>query len=312
MQGLELSKKYYEAFGKEILEREFSEIMPFLAIGLVGSGSECSGFDDDLSQDHDFEPGFCIFLPDEDIVDRRSAFLLERAYLKLPKEFLGFTRNPLNPVGGNRHGVIPIADFFSSKVGSPDGNLTVEQWFSLPEYSLLEATNGEVFCDNLGLFSLIRENLRYFPEDIRLKKLAGHLLLMGQSGQYNYLRCISRNDSAAAQLAIFEFVQSALHCIYLLNRTYMPYYKWSFRGLRGLKSGELAKDLEYLLSSGNTESEVKKKTKIIQNICTEISEELQFQGLTKAKCAEMEMLAYTVNEKIDDPNIRNMHILQGV
>lgn len=313
MKGLELAKKYYETYGKEVLQRDFAEILPFLAIGLAGSGSECYGYDDDLSTDHDFEPGFCIFLPSEDILDRRSAFLLERAYAKLPKEFLGFTRNPLNPVGGNRHGVISIADFFSAKTGSADGNLTVEQWFTVPEYSLSEATNGEVFDDFFGQFSEIREKLSYFPKNIRLKKLAGRLLLMGQAGQYNYSRCVSRNETAAAQLAIFEFVQSALHTIFLLNNTYMPYYKWCFRKLKELpKLSHLADFLEYLLSSGNTESVFAEKTKIIQNICTEISEELQFQGLTKAKCAEMEMLAYTVNEKIDDPNIRNMHILQGV
>jgi hypothetical protein len=313
MKGLELSKKYYETYGKELLNSEFSDVLPLLAIGLAGSGSECYGYDDELSKDHDFEPGFCIFLPDEDIIDRKTAFLLERAYAKLPKEFMGFTRSPLNPVGGNRHGVILISDFFSEKVGSSDGNLSLEQWFTVPEYGLLEATNGEVFSDHSGRFTSIRERLRYFPQNVRLKKLAGHLLLMGQAGLYNYLRCISRKDTGAAQLAIYEFVQSALHTIFLLNNSYMPYYKWCFRKLKELpKLSEYAKDLEYLLSSGNTESESTEKTKIIQNICTAISEELQMQGLTKAKCAEMEMLAYTVNEKIDDPNIRNMHILQGV
>lgn len=313
MKGLELSKKYYEAYGKELLENEFSDIFPFLAIGLAGSGSECYGYDDDISKDHDFEPGFCIFLPGEDIIDSKTAFLLERAYAKLPKEFMGFTRSPLNPVGGNRHGVMLVSDFLSSKIGCPDSNLTIEQWFTAPEYGLLEATNGEIFSDPSGYFTLIRENLRYFPENIRLKKLAGHLLIMGQAGQYNYLRCLARKENAAAQLAIFEFVQSALHTIFLLNNTYMPYYKWCFRKLKELpKLSEQADNLEYLLSSGNTASESTEKTKIIQNICTTISLELQMQGLTKAKCAEMEMLAYAVNEKIDDPNIRNMHILQGV
>ena len=190
MKGIELSKEYFEAFGKEVLETEFSAALPLLAVGLVGGGSECLGFDDEVSTDHDFEPGFCIFLPDEETVDRRTAFLLERAYAKLPKEFMGFKRSPLNPVGGNRHGVIRMEDFFLEKVGSRDGRLSLGQWFSVPEQGLLEATSGAVFFDNLGKFSEIRKRLGYFPEDIRLKKLSGHLLLMAQSGQYNNNRCI--------------------------------------------------------------------------------------------------------------------------
>ena len=87
MNGMEISRAYYEAFGKPMLA-EFPGILPYAAAGLLGSGSECLGFDDEVSRDHDFEPGFCIFLPSEDIVDRRSAFLLERAYAKLPKEFM--------------------------------------------------------------------------------------------------------------------------------------------------------------------------------------------------------------------------------
>ena len=176
MKGLELSRRYYEAFGKEMLENDFGEILPYLAIGLSGSGSECYGFDDEKSQDHDFEPSFCIFLPENDVVDEKTAFRLERAYAKLPKSFMGFDRCPVSPVGGSRHGVIRMDDFFLSKVGSKDGYLSLEQWFSVPEYGLLEATNGAIFNDNYGQFTLIREKLRYFPEDVFRKMLAGHLL----------------------------------------------------------------------------------------------------------------------------------------
>ena len=110
MNGLELSRRFYEECGIPML-RDFADIAPKIAVALAGSGSECFGYDDELSRDHDFEPGFCLFLPDEDTVDRRSAFLLERAYAKLPREFMGFARAPLSPVGGNRHGVIRLADF---------------------------------------------------------------------------------------------------------------------------------------------------------------------------------------------------------
>lgn len=313
MKGIELSKKYYEEFGKELLETQFADTLPLLAVGLAGSGSECMGFDDETSQDHDFEPGFCIFLPGEDVVDRRTAFLLERAYAKLPKAFMGFTRSPLNPVGGNRHGVIRMEDFFLEKVGSGDGKLTLSRWFSVPEQGLLEATSGAVFFDNFGQFSEIRKRLGYFPEEVRLKKLCGHLLLMGQSGQYNYGRCVSRGDTAAAQLAVFEFVKSALQVIYLLNRAYMPYYKWSFKGLKNLSSlGDLAADLEFLMSSGNSSAEAERKAEIIENVCKRVGDELRAQGLTEVGGAEMEPQAYAVNEKIADHSIRTMHILSGV
>ena len=59
MKGLELARDYFERCGRPMLERDFPELMPFLAAGLCGSGSECFGWDDEVSRDHDFEPGFC-------------------------------------------------------------------------------------------------------------------------------------------------------------------------------------------------------------------------------------------------------------
>ena len=128
MNGLKLAKAYYESYGRPMLEEQFAEILPKLACGLCGSGSECFGFDDAVSEDHDFEPGFLIFLPCEDEVDRKTAFALERAYAKLPKEFMGYKRSMVQPVGGARHGVVRTAEFFTEKCGSPDGALTREQY----------------------------------------------------------------------------------------------------------------------------------------------------------------------------------------
>lgn len=308
MKGLELAEQYYVNCGKDMLA-QFPQVLPFLAVGLAGSGSECCGYDDETSRDHDFEPGFCIFLPGEDVVDRRTAFLLERAYAKLPREFMGLERSPVNPVGGSRHGVIRMEEFFLAKTGSPDGVLTLEQWFSVPEYSLLEATNGAVFADPYGQFTAIRERLRYLPEEVRRKKLAGRLLLLGQAGQYNYGRCMARGETAAAQLAVFEFVQSAIHAVFLLNKAYMPYYKWSFRALRDLpRLRALAEPLEQLISSDNRQPE--KKSAMIEEICAVIAEAVQ--PLTGLPAPEMEAQAYALNHTISDANIRNLHILHGV
>ena len=309
MKGLELSRKFYEEFGKPMLKVGFYEVEKYLAVGLCGSGSECLGYDDQTSQDHDFEAGFCIFLPDE--VDERTEFLLERAYSRLPDEFMGYKRAKLNPVGGNRHGVLRISNFLKSKLGTPDGKLSANDFFFIEEQYLLEVTNGEIFCDNYGLFTKVREELAYLPSDVRLKKLAGNLLLMAQSGQYNYSRCIKRGDTAAAQLATGEFVNSALKVIYLLNKKYLPYYKWIFRGLKEMPIlSELYDDLEYLISSPNTEAE--KKQEIIEIVCEKTVDELVRQDLTKFSTTELELQAYAINDRIKDPEIRNHNVLYGV
>jgi len=313
MNGLELSREYFESFGRPLLENDFGGLLPYVAVGLIGSGSECLGFDDEVSRDHDFEPGFCIFLPGEETVSRRDAFLLEKAYLKLPKEFMGVKRDVLSPVGGARHGVIRIPEFFEKTVGSSDGNLTFSNWFSLPEQALLEATSGEVFFDNYGLLSKVRAGLSFFPRDVMLKKLAGRLLLMGQSGQYNYQRTLSHGETGAAQLAVFEFADSAISAAFLLSGKYRPYYKWVFRALREQTPfSHLAASFEQLITAGNSADEAAFKTSLIESISLEIIGALTAKGLSGEKSTSLEAHAYAVNASIADAGIRNAHVLAAV
>jgi len=257
MKGLEISEAFFREFGEPMLREQFPEWIPKIAVGLVGSGSEVLGFDDEVSRDHDFAPGFALFLPSEEEVDRRTAFLLERAYSKLPREFMGFTRPVLSPVGGDRVGVIRMADFFTQKVGEPDGQLSIGAWLRIPSFYLLEAVNGKVFLDGSGAFSAIRAGLRAMPSDVRKKRLAGQLLLMGQAGNYNYGRCVAHGETGAAQLALYEYVRAALSAAFLIVGAYEPYYKWSFRALREWPEfcevfeapRKLAEELEKLISA---------------------------------------------------------------
>lgn len=313
MNGLELSRAFYESYGAPLLHEQFPEQEGLVAVGLVGSGSECLGFDDEVSRDHDFEPGFCLLLPGEDVIDRRTAFLLERAYAKLPKAFMGFKRSAVAPVGGARHGVLRTADFFTEKVGAPDGILTMDQWLKLPQQALLEATAGEIFRDDLGEVTAIRTALSAMPEDVRRKRLAGHLLIMAQAGQYNYLRCLKHGEPAAGQLAVNEFVKSCIEVVFLLNKAYAPYYKWSFRALRQLPKLSLtAETLEYLLTTGNDRSLAESKYDMIESTASDIIDELQTQGLTKAICGDLEKHAYSVNDGIEDGDVRNLNIFYAM
>ncbi len=311
--GLELSRACFEAYGRPMLERQFPDLLPHVAAGLFGSGSECFGYDDEISRDHDFEPGFMLLLPGEDIVDRRTAFLLERAYAKLPREFMGLRRGLMGPVGGPRRGVLRTAEFFTEKVGSPDGALSVGQWLSLPEYALAEAVNGEVFFDGSGEVTAIRRRLASMPGDIRKKKLAGNLLLMAQAGQYNYSRCLLHGEKGAAQLAVGDFVRHCMGAVFLLNGVYRPYYKWAFRAMRGLpRLSLLAELLEYLLTTDNDGDMADSKREVIESLAADVIAELRRQRLTQADCGDLEKHAYSVNDGIQDGEIRNLHILAAM
>ena len=313
MNGLELSRAYWEAFGTPMLAEQFPEWEGRIAAGLVGSGSDCFGYDDAVSQDHDFEPGFCLFIPGEDVMDRQTAFRLERAYAKLPKEFRGFSRSRIDPVGGSRHGVIRAEDFFAEKLGARDAVLSLSDWLRVPESALFELSRGTLFRDDSGLMRLPLSRVREFPEEIRLKKLAGELLIMAQSGQYNYRRCLARGDAPAAQLCAAEFVKAALHTCFLLNRRYMPYYKWQYRALRELPLlSELADAFDYLLTSKNTSAEAEEKITLIEELAGVFIAELMEQDLTRASCGDLEKHAYSVNDHISDAAVRNLHILAAV
>ena len=83
MQGLELSECFYNEYGKKLITENFPELK--YAAGAVGQGSEFMGFDDDISKDHDYMAGFCIWLTKEE--EQKYGFKLSRAYSSLPKEF---------------------------------------------------------------------------------------------------------------------------------------------------------------------------------------------------------------------------------
>ncbi len=312
MQGLDISREFYLQYGVPMIDGLFSGVKDRIAAGLAGAGSECLGFDDEISRDHDFDAGFCLWITAKDY--ESFGFRLERAYAKLPREFMGLKRALLSPVGGNRRGVITVEDFYTRHLGAPTAPDSTERWLYTPAPSLAAASSGEVFADKLGTFSAVREVLLAgYPEDIRRKKLAAHTVFMAQAGQYNYSRCLSRGESGAAQLAVFEFVKNTISAIYLLNNKYEPFYKWAYRGLAELSVlGGINDSLIALteLDNGKENAEIKKE--VIEDISSLFIKELKAQGLTEASGDDLERHAFSITGGIKDSALRNMHIMEGV
>ena len=306
MKGLELARAYYEAYGKPMLERDFAPCLDRIAVGLCGHGSECFGFDDERSRDHDFEPGFCLWLTDED--EREFGFKLFRAYSKLPKEFMGVKVEKKSLFGADSRGVQTISDFYRRYTGSDGAPSSNEQWLAIPSFYLAEATNGEVFCDPLGEFSRIREQILCgMPEDVRLKKLASSLFCAAQYGQYNYARCIAHGETAAAACALADFAKSVCETVFLLNRAHMPYYKWMFRAMRALpRLSSLADELEALLRAPYA---AKENTARIERIAAALAAALIGDGLSEDAGDYLEGYAYSVKNHIKDNNLRNSDVM---
>lgn len=315
IKGLELAKRYYEAYGRPMIAEQFPEYEGRIAVGLAGSGSECFGYDDECSRDHDFEAGFCMWLTKED--EEAIGFKLSRAYKKLPDEFMGVKKQAQSFFGGNRRGVLEIGEFYSRFTGSSGVPGSWQQWMDLPESALAEAVNGQVFRDDLGEFTQIRNQLSAgFPEDVRLKKLAARTALAAQAGQYNYDRCFQRGEEGAAGLALAEFVKNAASAIYLLNNRYTPYYKWMLRGLKDLpRLSYLAVPLEELMTgrSGADRNIMSHKDRnaAIEGVCQEIIEEIKNQGLSSGSWDYLEPHAIEIMEHIQDGQIRNLHLMDG-
>ena len=303
MKGLEISEKYYREFGAPMIAEKFPELEGRIAVGLAGEGSECLGYDDEVSRDHDFELSFCMWLTGEDF--KKYSFALSREYSRLPSEYIGLKRSAATPTGGARRGVLSVDGFYAKFLGSPSVPASYAHWLSIPEHALCAATSGKVFRDDLGEFSSIREELkRGYPEDIRLKKLAASLIVAHQSGVYNYPRCLAHGENGAARLAIFTFAKNISAIVYLLNNKYMPFYKWLFRGMRDLEIlPDIEKPLTLLIES---------KENVTESVCRAVLLELKNQDLISDPSQSLEISAYEINDKIKDPSLRNENIFAGM
>ncbi len=245
MTGLELCRLYYEQYGKPMIAEKFQAYEHLIAVGLVGKGSDCFGFDDVQSRDHDFGPRFVMWVTKK--VYGEIGEELQAAYENLPRSFMGVDRIETFH-GRDRSGVMVIEDFYKSTLGydlisaflqsSGNGTLdkesltTIKSWLAVHDYALAAAVNGAVFRDDEGIFTRYRDKLKaYYPKAVWYRKIAQTCALFSQSGQYNLPRMRVRGQLVAAELAKAECARQAMKLYYLLNKTYAPHDKWLFKGM---------------------------------------------------------------------------------
>ena len=60
------------------------------------------------------------------------------------------------------------------------------------------------------------------------------MAIAAQTGQYNYIRAVKRTDPVTANMIRAAFIDHFVRAIFLLNKTYRPYYKWTYQALAKL------------------------------------------------------------------------------
>lgn len=306
MKGLELSRRYYETYGREMLA-QFPELEKEYAVGLVGRGSECFGFDDEISKDHDYGPSFCIWLRRE--VYEKYGAKVQKAYEDMPAEFSGVPGRVMEETGQGRVGALCLEDFYYGLLGTEHVPQTNLEWLRLQDEHLSTATNGEVFEDRSGVFSRMREGLlSYYPEDVRIKKITARMARMSRAGQYNYMRAMRRGERVAAELFLHEFIRESMQLVYLLNRRYAPFDKWIHKGMKELP---VCSEIGDMISLFYQVDKAEDRVLIIEAICNIIVQELNIQGLSSLDDNFLQNHLHMVTEKIKDQKIRNMQFLEG-
>ena len=299
MKGLELSKRYFYDIVLPEFKKSLKDILTLCAFGLVGEGSECYGYDDELSKDHDFGPSVCIWLRKDDYLKYKDR--INKILETLPKTYLAFQELKESEWGYDRRGLLNIEDFYFKFIGFTNPPQTINDWQKIPETALATVTNGEVFLDNLGEFTKIREQLlNYYPEAIRQNKIATRLMNISQHGQYNYTRCLKRNDLVSANQCLYLFVDEVIHLVFLLNRRYKIFYKWANRALLDLKilGNEIHKLLQDMVFAQN-------KIPYVRKICKVLADELRNQNLTNCESEFLGDLGVDIQKNIDDEFFKN-------
>lgn len=301
MKGLQLAEAYYNDVGAPMLRDRFSDLAERIAVGLAGPGSECFGFDDEISRDHDWGPAFCLWLTLDDY--KKYSKDLQSAYEQLPPVYKGFGPRRASPGEEFRVGVSPTLTFYATFTGLDHPPATIKEWLPLSEQALATCTNGRVFADHLGEFSRWRAALlAFYPEDVRIKKIASRCITMAQAGQYNLTRSLKRGETFAAQASITQFCADMMSLLFLLNRRYAPFYKWIHRAVRALPLlGEWAHST---VSDLAAPTDLKAKPPIIEAACAIIIRELRTQGLTDSSSDFLLDHGHRVHNRIEDADLR--------
>ncbi|HLX39472.1 MAG TPA: DUF4037 domain-containing protein [Ktedonobacteraceae bacterium] len=252
--GLDLSRRFFREVVRPLLTPAFPNLR--YAAALLGPGSEVLGFDTEMSTDHDWGPRLFLFLREED-AEQGDAIgnLLSH---QLPETFADFPvsfpipvspkmRGMIRPLAGPvKHRIIPITlrNFLRVQLGYDLAQpLSAFDWLTFPSHALGELVAGEVYLDNVGELTALRNRFVWYPYDIWLYLLASGWQRIGQE-EHLMPRAGFVGDELGSALIGSRLMRDIMNLCFLLEKQYAPYPKWFGTAFQRLHS---AKELLPLL-----------------------------------------------------------------
>jgi len=296
MKGLEISRRFFFECGLPLIEEEFPDHRNKIAAGLLGTGSEVFGADDDISKDHEWGPRFTVLMTPRDYQEIGSALEVVLSQ-GLPTEFLGFSREGWVAFPCV-HGVYSIPQYIAHRTGGfsrPPKD--VQAWQRVSEKDLFTLTCGTLFYDPLGEATRGIQAFSYYPEQVWLKRLTESLVRL--SSMENIPRSMERGDDVAAQLYMGHVLEESLKFCHLVNRKYAPYRKWLYWSFRQLP--QLAPEILPFIEQAVSAPKLSDRQDAIIQITEEIQKGLKREGMIPAEHeGDLFSCAHALYQRLDE------------
>ena len=223
---IDISRDFFHEVLEPILLHEFPEETAQIAFGVFGYGSEVLRLDDDYSSDHHWGLRVNALMPDE-LLQARGKEMLRVIEVDLPDEYRGHSLRE-GYVGIKALALSSLEGFLDQTIGIEYPPQTHGEWLRIPEEDIIHVINGEVWRDESGRFSAIRTALTgYYPEPVRLRRIAHWCRYFSGMGTYALQRAILRDNEYYAAIAFGKAIRWGVQIAFMLEKSYCTYDKWT-------------------------------------------------------------------------------------
>lgn len=219
------SHDFWDEVVLPLLQTRFPAETAQMAAGFYGYGSEVLRLDDQYSTDHHFGLRVNVLLP-QAVVDARGQAIEDMLATELPQVWRGRELRE----GYTRTKGVALASLdhhLKSTIGLDRPPASLTDWLSIPEEDITHIIAGEVWHDPAGQFSAIRSALlAYYPEPVRLRRLAHWSRYFSGMGVYALKRALLRDNMLYASSTFARSLRWGVQMAFMLDHTYYPYDKW--------------------------------------------------------------------------------------